>query len=130
MRKLDNLILSFNVVTPLCFVMAIGYFLKYMKMFDENSLKVMNNVTFKVFLPCLLFYNIYTTDMGSVFNLKLLIFATVSILVLFTFLFFFIPKIEKDNERIIFDIRIILKKLTNNLSAFYLFTHCLCYYSI
>ncbi|MEG2869185.1 MAG: AEC family transporter, partial [Terrisporobacter sp.] len=93
---MDNLILSFNVVTPLCFVMAIGYFLKYMKMFDENSLKVMNNVTFKVFLPCLLFYNIYTTDMGSVFNLKLLIFATVSILVLFTFLFFFIPKIEKD----------------------------------
>ena len=55
---MDNLILSFNVVAPLCFVMALGYFLKYLKMFDENTVNVMNNVAFKAFLPCLLFYNI------------------------------------------------------------------------
>ena len=57
---MDNLILSFNVVAPLCFVMALGYFLKYLKMFDESTVNVMNNVAFKVFLPCLLFYNVYT----------------------------------------------------------------------
>ena len=45
---MDNLILSFNVVAPLCFVMALGYFLKYLKMFDESTVNVMNNVAFKV----------------------------------------------------------------------------------
>ena len=68
---MKNLILSFNVVAPLCFIMTLGYFLKYIKMLDDNSVKVMNNATFKVFLPTLLFYNIYTTDLGSVFNPKI-----------------------------------------------------------
>ncbi len=97
---LDNLILSFNVVAPLCLIMALGYFLKYMKMFDEHSLSVTNNVAFKVFLPCLLFYNIYTTDIGSVFDPKLIMFASLSIIISFTFLLFLIPKIEKDNSKI------------------------------
>ena len=96
---MENLILSFNVVAPLCFIMALGYFLKYIEILDDNSVKVMNNATFKVFLPTLLFYNIYTTDLGSVFNPKLMIFATISIIVLFLALFLFIPIIEKDNRK-------------------------------
>ena len=71
-----------------------------MKMFDEHSLNVTNNVAFKVFLPCLLFYNIYTTDIGSVFDPKLIMFASLSIIISFTFLLFLIPKIEKDNSKI------------------------------
>jgi len=94
-----NLILSFNVVAPLCLVMALGYFLKYIKILDKSSVKVMNNATFKVFLPTLLFYNIYTTDLGSVFDPKLMIFAAMSIVVLFGVLFLFIPIIEKDNSK-------------------------------
>lgn len=96
---MKNLILSFNVVAPLCLVMALGYFLKYIKILDKNSVKIMNNATFKVFLPTLLFYNIYTTDLGSVFDPKLMIFATISIIVLFGVLFLFIPIIEKDNSK-------------------------------
>lgn len=96
---MENLILSFNVVAPLCIVMALGYFLKYINILDNSSVKVMNNATFKVFLPTLLFYNIYTTDLGSVFNPKLMIFATLSIIVLFGTLFLIIPIIEKDNSK-------------------------------
>ena len=96
---MDNLILSFNVVAPLCFVMALGYVLKYLKMFDEDTIKCMNSVTFKAFLPTLLFYNIYTTDLGSVFNPKLMIFAALSIIVIFVLLFIFIPMIEKEDNK-------------------------------
>lgn len=96
---MENLILSFNVVSPLCLVMALGYFLKYIKILDDSSVKVMNNATFKVFLPTLLFYNIYTTDLGSVFNPKLMLFATISIVALFGILFLLIPIIEKDNSK-------------------------------
>lgn len=96
---MDNLILSFNVVTPLCLVMAIGYFLKYIKMFDEHTLNVMNSVCFKTFLPVLLFYNIYNTDIASVLNPPLMLFAAVSIIVIFTLTFIFIPLIEKENSK-------------------------------
>lgn len=96
---MENLILSFNVVAPLCLVMSLGYLLKYIKVFDDKSVNVMNSATFKIFLPTLLFYNIYTTDLGSVFNPKLIIFAALSIVILFCVLFLFIPKIEKDNKK-------------------------------
>ncbi|WP_330652542.1 AEC family transporter [Terrisporobacter muris] len=96
---MENLILSFNVVAPLCIVMALGYFLKYIKVLDNSSVKVMNNATFKVFLPTLLFYNIYTTDLCNVFNPKLMIFAATSIIALFGVLFLIIPIIEKDNKK-------------------------------
>ena len=96
---MDNLILSFNVVAPLCLVMALGYFLKYIKMFDENSLNVMNNVAFKVFLPTLLFYNVYSTNLGKVLDVNLMIFAAVSVLALFIATYLFVPIIEKDNKK-------------------------------
>jgi len=52
---MGNLILSINVVLPLFLTMALGYILKRLKMFDDNTLKVMNSITFKAFLPLLLF---------------------------------------------------------------------------
>ena len=52
---MENLILSFNVVAPLFLMMVLGYFLKYIKIFDQHTLDVMNKVVFKVFLPVLLF---------------------------------------------------------------------------
>ena len=82
---MDNLILSFNVVAPLCFVMALGYFLKYLKMFDENTVNVMNNVAFKAFLPCLLFYNIYIFT-----YLYIYIFMYLYILIFIVFIFFYL----------------------------------------
>lgn len=96
---MDNLILSFNIVSPLCLTMGLGYFLKYLKMFDENSLNIMNNVAFKIFLPLLLFYNVYNTNMGNIIDFKLMMFIFICILVLFGFLFFFIPIIEKYNSK-------------------------------
>ena len=96
---MENLILSFNVVTPLFFMMVIGYFLKHFKILDQHTLDIMNKVVFKIFLPVLLFYNVYTTDLGTVFDGKLILFAVTGILVLFVLLVFFIPKIQKDNRK-------------------------------
>ena len=96
---MENLILSFNVVLPLFITMALGYFMKVIGMYDDHVLKVMNKVTFKTFLPLLLFYNVYKTDIKGVFNLKLMIFAAVSIILLFSVLCFLVPLFEKDNKK-------------------------------
>ena len=80
---MENLILSLNVVLPLFITMSLGYFLKSLNMFDNITLDTMNNITFKSFLPMLLFYNIYKTDLQGVFNLKLMIFSETCVIALY-----------------------------------------------
>lgn len=96
---MENFILSFNVVTPLFIIMSLGYYLKYIKLLDKQTLNVMNSVCFKVFLPILLFFNIYQSDVKSSFNINLITFSISSIVILFVVLCFLIPKIEKDNKK-------------------------------
>lgn len=96
---MENLFLSLNVVLPLFLTMALGYGLKQIKMFDDQGLEVINKLCFRVFLPLLLFNNIYKTDLESVFNLKLIIFSASGVLASFTILMLIIPLIEKDNPR-------------------------------
>lgn len=96
---MENFIISMNVVLPLFLSMALGYALKYTKLFDEHSLKVMNNSVFKIFLPTMLFYNIYQTDIKSAFNPKLLAFAVVTVLIIFAVTFILVPIWEKDNKK-------------------------------
>lgn len=96
---MENLILSFNIVVPLFLIMILGYFLKHIEILDTKTIDVMNNVVFKAFLPVLLFYNVYSTDIGSVFNPKLILFSVCSVIILFLLLCFIIPIIEKDNSK-------------------------------
>lgn len=96
---MENLILSINVVLPLFLMMSLGYLLKKLNMFDEATLKPMNSVTFKVFLPILLFYNVYKTDLNGMFNPQLMSFAGVSIILSFILLCVLVPIIEKDNKK-------------------------------
>ena len=96
---MENLILSLNVVLPLFITMSLGYFLKSLNMFDNNTLDTMNNITFKSFLLMLLFYNIYKTDLQGVFNLKLMIFSVTCVIALYLILYLIVPLIEKDNKK-------------------------------
>ena len=96
---MENLILSFNVVIPLFINIMFGYFIKRIKLIDERTLKVMNNVTFKTFLPLLLFYNVYKTDLNGAINAKLMIFAPAAIFTACILATIVIMFIEKENKR-------------------------------
>ena len=80
-------------------ILSLGYILKKLKILDELTTKNMNSVNFKVFLPLLLFYNVYKTDLSVVFNPKLLIFSIISVILVFLLLFIIIPLLEKDNRK-------------------------------
>lgn len=96
---MENLIISFNVVLPLFLCMALGYFLKWIKLYDDATLKTINKLVFKVFLPIYLFRSIYTTDLSAVFNPKLILFAVLGILAWFVFLMLVVPRIEKEDAK-------------------------------
>ncbi|MDO4927043.1 MAG: AEC family transporter [Turicibacter sp.] len=96
---MENLILSFNVVVPLFLMLVLGYSLKQIRVYDEHTISGMNQLVFKVFLPLLLFINIYQTDVAGVFDLKLMLVAVLGVLGSFFMTWLIIAWIEKDNRK-------------------------------
>lgn len=95
---MENLIFSINVVLPMFLIMCLGVFLRKINIFDDKFLKPANSFAFKVLLPTLLFYNIYSTDLSYSFNGKLVIFAVAIVLITIALLFIIVPRFEKDNR--------------------------------
>ena len=72
---MEQFLVSFNAIFPLTVAMALGYFLRRIKLLNEAGLKTLNALSFKVFLPIYLFQNIYGTDLSAAFRWDLLLFA-------------------------------------------------------
>lgn len=98
---MENIILSFNVIAPLFFLMVIGYVLvNYTSLADKELCRKANALVFKVFLPCMLFKNIYQSDIRARMQGQLCLFAAGSLLVLFGLLCLIVPRIvKKENQQ-------------------------------
>jgi predicted permease len=96
---MESLFLSLKVVFPLCVLMTLGYVLKRLMKLNEVTLKQTNQLVFKVFLPVMLFVNVYNSDLSADFSLSLLIYVMVTIIMCFLVLLFLIPKIEPDRRK-------------------------------
>lgn len=70
---------------PIVLVIAVGYFLKRISLFDEKFFSMLNKLSFRCCLPCLLFYNIYNVDNLSEMKQYggICLFAVISILLIF-----------------------------------------------
>ena len=96
---MENFLLSLNVVLPLFLEMALGYAIRCFRLVDEPTLRKMNNVVFRVFLPILLFYNVISTDIGTAFNGPLMLTAVLFVLGEFALCMALVPLLEKENSR-------------------------------
>lgn len=96
---MESLKLSFEAVMPLFLLMAVGYFIKCIKLANKAAFDAMNKLIFKVFLPILLFYNIYNTELTEVFDLKLVVFSIVGILSVFIIGHFIVLGITNNNAK-------------------------------
>lgn len=96
---METLVLALEVVFPLLFLMAVGYIMNRLKLCNEENFEVLNKLVFKVFLPVLLFYNVYSTNIQDAINPPLMLFCVMSVVCVFIFLFIFIPLVEKDNAK-------------------------------
>lgn len=96
---MESIKLSFEAVMPIFILMLLGYVIKKIKLADKKSLDVINKVVFKIFLPVLLFYNIYSTQTSDVFDVKLIIFTIVGIFFIFILGYFAVLFLTKDNSK-------------------------------
>lgn len=96
---MNSIILAFKVVFPILVYVSLGYFLKRIKLYDEKSIKIANDLVFKLFLPCLLFYNIYTTKIDEIFDVKFIAYTVVFVVILFILLMVIAPLFIKDKRK-------------------------------
>ncbi len=88
-----------NVTAPLFIMMALGYLLKCLKVLDGGFLRKLNDINFKIFLPVMIFNNLYKTDITQVWNGTAVLIAVGSFIIIFGLLMITVPAVEKDNPR-------------------------------
>ena len=94
-----NFLISFNVVFPIAVMMALGFLFKKIRLVNGTTVKQMNNVVFRVLLPVMIVKNVYESDLSSVFDPKLVIFAVSCVVAGIAVLLLVVPLIEKNNAK-------------------------------
>ena len=96
---MENLILSFKVVAPLIVLMLLGAFMLRVHIFDDATVKKMNTAVFKVFLPALIFYNIYNSSIDDIKDIRAALYASIVLMSAFAVSSVLICLIEKDPRK-------------------------------
>ena len=80
---MENLMLSVNAVVPMFLLIAAGFISQKAGVLTREDVPRINRVAFRIFLPCLLFYNIYQSDIRAAADLRVMLFAVCGVLLVF-----------------------------------------------
>lgn len=94
---MDSFIVALNAVMPFLLYISFGYGVRRTNLVDDDFLNKLNKLIFRAFFPLLMFHNIYKTDSNFRLNVKLVIFAIVSLLILLAILIMVVPRFVKKN---------------------------------
>lgn len=114
---MESLLLSFNTVFPLFFMIVLGYVLVRFSKLDDSSVKKLNNFSFIIFQPALVFYNIYNSDWSQTWNPSLVLTSVIMVVGTFLLLCVIVPLLEKTTGGAAFLFRLYIAA-TSFFSAF------------
>ena len=97
----DSFLVALNAIMPTFLLLAFGYFLKHKNFVSSEFLKQTNTLTFKFFLPFLLFNNIYKTEITEAIDGMTFTIAVGSLLFLFAVLCIVVPRVEPKQRGVI-----------------------------
>jgi predicted permease len=81
---LENFLLSANAVVPMFLLLAAGFLSQKAGVLTREDVPRFNKVAFRIFLPSLLFYNIYCSDLSAAVKPGLIIYAVCGVLLVFS----------------------------------------------
>lgn len=96
---MHSFLLTVNAVVPVFLMIAAGFVARWAKLLTREDVPRFNRVAFRVFLPCLLFYNVYTSDLSSAVRTRLIAFAVLGVLVVFALSVLGVLRFEKHPDR-------------------------------
>lgn len=90
---------SFNAIMPILILMLIGYLLQRLNFADQAFFKRSNALVFKLFLPVLLFVNIYEIETLSSVNWRVIIYCMLAIAINFILGFLVAKKVRAGRDQ-------------------------------
>lgn len=96
---MDSLIFALEAVLPIIIVVAIGYLIKRIGLLSTDMAKVINRLVFRVFLPVMLFLNVYKIDSLADIELDYIIYAAVATVLVFALCIPAVIVVTKKGER-------------------------------
>ena len=91
---------SFNAVMPILLLVFLGWFLRVINFADDGFFKKANTMVFKIFLPVLLFVNIYEIESLESLNFSAVIYCVGAILLIFAVGYFLAHAVTKKRSHL------------------------------
>lgn len=82
-KSMDSLVLGMKVILPLIVFMGLGYLFRRAGLAGEQSFREWNKICFRCFLPVMIFFNIYQSNLRADFDGKVLVFAIAAVFCVF-----------------------------------------------
>lgn len=95
----DIVLLAFNSVFPLLALLLAGIVLRAKGMIGDSTIRQLNVISTKFFIPCLLFNNVYSADLQSAFDFPLFILEVSCVLAVSVALYFLVPLLVRDRKK-------------------------------
>nr|WP_325184318.1 AEC family transporter [uncultured Oscillibacter sp.] len=96
---LDSFLTAAGVVIPMALLMLLGVGLRKTGLTDRSTMRGVDNLLFRLFMPVLLFKNIYETDISQSFTPKEALFIAAALLALFPAALLLPRKLVKDRRQ-------------------------------
>ncbi len=96
---MELLLTSLAVVLPLALKLALGYSIRHFGLLSKEAFREVNGLIFSIFLPALLFKNIYASNLSRDFDIGLILMACGGLTFIFTSAMIIIPRIEQENAK-------------------------------
>ncbi len=80
---MESLIFAVNAVSPIILTVVVGYFLKKAGLINTSLAKAMNKLVFRVFLPSMLFLNVYNIQDFGTIDLGYIAYSAIVVLLIF-----------------------------------------------
>jgi len=85
---MQNLIFTFNTVSPVFFIIFLGYFLKQKGFLNDQFISISSHVVFSVTLPCFVFTQLSELDFSLAFNSRQVVFIYIGVMLFFGLIWF------------------------------------------
>ncbi len=93
---MNSFLIAVQVVVPMAIMMAIGVWMRLGKVADRPTMKKVDQIVTKVFMPLLMFKNVYTADLSQIDGYGVFLYGAAGLIVLFLFGILVLPKIMKN----------------------------------
>ena len=96
---MESFLFAVNAVLPIILTVAVGYFLKKIGFITEALAKGMNKLVFHVFLPVMLFLNLYNMEDFGAMDMRYVLYSVAALVAIFLLAIPTVILLEKHNAR-------------------------------